>query len=841
MIFVAVPLTALSCYLFLLLAFLAAKKNKVIYSFIALLIIFIMWTGGSFFMRMQLYPGVPFWCQVSNLGMFCIPLFYYNFMCDFLGYKGYFLRGAWTAGTAIILIMSLCDVFITNPQVLDIGDGQASFIYDMSPLVAIPVFFCMAVVLSIILMVVKDIKKNGTASTRITPVLIGLAILFFGNIAASFPFIGRFPGDTLSGIINAGFMFYALYKRRLFKLTLLVSRGTTYLLAAIFSSLLFINMVRPLEDFIRRFFPQFSDSTTLVIAIVFAVLTFTMYKLMKTLLDNLFIKEEAARTQQLRDFSTNISKSLNLDDILDQLVTVVKSAVDVEKVYVCLADDKTQFYRTMASASPLDSHSFAISFTNPCVRWMREQENCLILKEFSRTVPYKSMWESEKRQLRDLDIECLVPLVCDEELVGILCLAKKYKHDNYTFDDVTFLESVNSIVSIAIKNAKLYEKAYYESRIDNLTGLLNRKFFYEKLDEEFERCRDRSLALVILNVDDFKLYNQLYGNMEGDLALQSIARIITACVGQNGIPARYGGKEFAIILPCYDAMAAYNLACTIKQQIIDMNKHAKGAALRALTLSGGICAYPYAASNVKQLVGNADMAVFNAKRSGKNKIIIYSLQKKGELIDVKDSSVATGVYAEYASTIYALTAAIDAKDHYTFSHSQNVAEYSTALAVALNLNKDHIEIIREAALLHDIGKIGIPEEILNKPGRLTREEFETMKTHVEHSIAMIRHLPSLDYVIPAVIGHHERWDGKGYPRGISGEDIPIAARCLAIADSFDAMTSKRSYKQALPVDFAIKEIEDQAGRQFDPRLAKVFVEEVRAGRIQVHPYVTENS
>ncbi len=170
-----------------------------------------------------------------------------------------------------------------------------------------------------------------------------------------------------------------------------------------------------------------------------------------------------------------------------------------------------------------------------------------------------------------------------------------------------------------------------------------------------------------------------------------------------------------------------------------------------------------------------------------------------------------------------------------------MAEYSTALAVALNLNKDHIEIIREAALLHDIGKIGIPEEILNKPGRLTREEFETMKTHVEHSIAMIRHLPSLDYVIPAVIGHHERWDGKGYPRGISGEDIPIAARCLAIADSFDAMTSKRSYKQALPVDFAIKEIEDQAGRQFDPRLAKVFVEEVRAGRIQVHPYVTENS
>ncbi|MEG1773416.1 MAG: diguanylate cyclase, partial [Oscillospiraceae bacterium] len=149
-----------------------------------------------------------------------------------------------------------------------------------------------------------------------------------------------------------------------------------------------------------------------------------------------------------------------------------------------------------------------------------------LLREFSRTPQYKAMWEQEKRQLAELDASCLVPLSSDDELVGILILTQKYKNSAFTYDDISFLESAQSIVSIAIKNANLYEKAYYESRIDHLTGLLNRKFFYERINEEFGKNSGGSLALVILNLDDFKLYNQLYGNREGDEALQNVANII---------------------------------------------------------------------------------------------------------------------------------------------------------------------------------------------------------------------------------------------------------------------------------------------------------------------------
>ena len=155
------------------------------------------------------------------------------------------------------------------------------------------------------------------------------------------------------------------------------------------------------------------------------------------------------------------------------------------------------------------------------------------------------------------------------------------------------------------------------------------------------------------------------------------------------------------------------------------------------------------------------------------------------------------------------------------------------LAEALGMNDTDIEIIRDAGLLHDIGKISIPENILKKTSHLTPEEYEIMKTHVENSTKMIRYLPDMDYVIPAVLGHHERYDGKGYPRGLAGEDIPYMARILTIADCFDAMTARRPYKQPLPVSYAVGELEKNSGTQFDPYLTKKFVELIYEGKIVV--------
>jgi len=799
----------------------------------ALLAASIFWTGGSMFMRLLFYPGYIFWFDVSIIGLFFIPVLFYNFVSDFINAKSQFLKLIYTLLTFAIVIGNLSHFFIKYPNLEITDTGKAIFTYEMGWTVMVPAIFTLIVILSIIIMIAKDVKNKSVYAGSLTPIIIGIVILFIGNIAISIPAFSASSIDRVAGIINASCILYALYKRRLFKLTLLFSRGTSYAIAISVVLMIFALFIQSLENLISQRLPQINEYATLIIATSFTVFTIIIYNIIKRLFDHIFEREEIKQAQLLKNFSLEVSKSLHLEGILESLVQVVQSGIKVEKVYVCMPDEKGKYYRTIYSSSPLDSKDFKLSVTNPCVKWLLDNNTSMLVKEFQRSVLFKAMWSDEKKQLSDLEIECFVPLICDEELAGILLLSRKVKNSTFTYDDINFLESINLIVSIAIKNARLYEKAYLEARTDDLTGLLNRKYFYEAINEEFIKNQKGSLVLLILNIDDFKLYNQLYGNQEGDTALINVARIIKTCVGSNGITARYSGKEFAVILPSYDVLTATILTEEIRKQVYNMNKGDLGDVLKILTFSAGICSYPYAASNVKQLMENADMAVFNAKRSGKNKVEVYSLKEPAINKQEIETPSKPNVYTEYASTIYALTATIDTKDHYTFKHSQKVAEYATILSNAIGLNQEHVEMIREAALLHDIGKIGIPENILNKNGILTDEEFQLMKKHVENSISIIRHLPSLDYVIPGVIGHHERWDGKGYPRGIAGEDIPLSARCLALADAFDAMTTERSYKKALPIEFAVKEIEKYAGLQFDPKLAKEFVRLVETKQIVV--------
>lgn len=835
--FAYVPVTALLCYSLLFLTFMAAKKNRLINAFLLVLGVLILWTGGSFCMRVQLWPSVKFWYDVSIFGLTALTYAFFNFVCEFADYKNATEKKFWMLTiTAINAINISTGYFLAAPDTVITESGNTVFIYQYTWRVVILFAVCSAVIIDMFHVLLKYSKKNDMVKKQFMPILQGIVIMFAGHILLLVPAFKGFPTDILSGVINAFFMFYALYRRNLFQLKLLMSRSSCYAISAGLSFALFLNMIDPLEASISRSFPMAREKIVLIIAILFTISTTIIYYVMKRFFDMVFVRDEITQAESLREFSLNISKSLNVNEILQELAEVIHKTISVKKVYICIEDKQNTCYEIVYSTNPLDMKKISLRKDNPLVTWLEHNHACILMRDFRRTVDYKSMWEAEKRQLSDLEIECAVPLRDDSGMIGIILLSEKEKKRSYTYKDISFLDSVNSIGSIAVKNSKLFEKVYLEARTDELTGLLNRKYFYEVLQQEYEKNKNGSLALIILNLDDFKLYNQLYGNKEGDVALQNVAKIISASVGSNGYVARYSGKEFAIILPGYDVFSAKNLAEAIRKQIMNMNKRDSDYALKMLTVSGGISSIPYSASNVKQLIENADMAIYTVKHSGKNAIMVYTgredkKDKKGK--ESKSNIRRENIYSEYASTIYALTAAIDTKDHYTFNHSRNVAYYATELAYAYKMNEDLVEIVRQAALLHDIGKIGIPEQILNKPGKLTEEEYEIVKGHVENSIGIIRHLPSLDYVIPAVIGHHERYDGNGYPRRIAGEDIPVAARILCIADAFDAMISKRPYKEPYSVNTALKILEEQAGLQFDPKLVPIFVELVKSGTIKV--------
>ncbi|MDO8585529.1 MAG: diguanylate cyclase [Armatimonadota bacterium] len=397
-----------------------------------------------------------------------------------------------------------------------------------------------------------------------------------------------------------------------------------------------------------------------------------------------------------------------------------------------------------------------------------------------------------------------------------------------------FCESFNQMI-VGLKDSR--DRMIEQSDRDFLTGLFNHRYFHERLASEIERAEryGGSLSLMILDVDRFKHINDHYGHPAGDRILKQVAETLQQEVRTMDVAARYGGDDFAIIAPEADKEAMVAIADRIREKITSLSlsaltddpetleqKSPRDNDLGNLTVTIGIASYPEHHQAPEGLVMAADMALYRAKYIGRNSICTYDTAV-GDAPDMDPERLYRILRDPDAAAVQSLVAAVDARDRYTRGHSERVTEYALRLGEMLQVDEDMRDALKMAGLLHDLGKIGVPDAILNKPGRLTDEEHETIKRHPSVGGNILQRAPQLDRIIPGVLFHHERWDGLGYPDGLSGEGIPLIARILALADSFDAMTSDRPYRKALSVEQALAEIEANAGKQFDPDLAESFL------------------
>lgn len=355
------------------------------------------------------------------------------------------------------------------------------------------------------------------------------------------------------------------------------------------------------------------------------------------------------------------------------------------------------------------------------------------------------------------------------------------------------------------------------SRVDELTLLYNRFHFDECINLEINRHSryGSECSLAFLGLDNFKKYNNALGNAAGDKLLTQIGQLIKNSLRNIDPVFRYESDQFAIIMPQTSIDNALAAAERIREKILSFTLDFQ----TVVTVSIGIACWPSDGLNVDHIIDAADSALYHAKRTGGNRSCLVS-QMLPSIDEMKETM--SNVEKESLNTIYALASTIEARDPYTYGHSQKVRTYAVALAESLNLPAEKLASISHAALLHDIGKIGIYDEILNKPGKLDPQEFELIKTHPELSRTIVAHVTSLTPCLQAILQHHERWDGKGYPNGIKGNAISLEGRILAIADSFDAMTSKRPYRDPLSSKKAIQELKRCAGSLFDSDLVEKF-------------------
>jgi diguanylate cyclase (GGDEF)-like protein len=367
-------------------------------------------------------------------------------------------------------------------------------------------------------------------------------------------------------------------------------------------------------------------------------------------------------------------------------------------------------------------------------------------------------------------------------------------------------------------NAKLVAEVTESARIDALTGLLNRRGFDERFGLELARARRQGerLSLMVGDLDRFKELNDVHGHQEGDAVLACVGRTITETQRATDASARIGGEEFAILLPDTDEQGAYLAAERLRAQIAA----ACSDLPNALTISVGVATFPQHGREGDSLMRAADQAVYMAKQLGRDRTVLFDPETASALAAIHRKKRPD--HERQLATALRLAEALDIRDAGTAAHSQTVARYAEGTARALGLSSERCERVRYAGIVHDVGKIGVDDSILCKPGSLSSAEEAEIRKHPAIG-ARILAGSDLSDISSWVVAHHERPDGKGYPLGLARDEIPVEALILAVADAYEAMTNERVYRPAMAAVSAQNELIRGVGTQFDSAVVHAFL------------------
>jgi len=393
---------------------------------------------------------------------------------------------------------------------------------------------------------------------------------------------------------------------------------------------------------------------------------------------------------------------------------------------------------------------------------------------------------------------------------------------------------------LMLSNKDLLSRLKELSVKDPLTGLYNYRYLEERLSSEFKRAQRYVLpiSVIMIDIDYFKSINDIYGHQCGDLILKEFGQCLMDYSRTNDIVIRYGGEEFLALLPDTNKVGAIIFGERLLENLLKHVFDPQGQKIK-LKISMGLVSFPEDGMETQiTLMDSADKTLRAAKEMGGNRLATFDeIAKKpennGASKDEEESveqmkkkllKMEGRVNQTLLESIYAFAKTIEAKDYYTSEHGENMVSIAMEIGKRLNVPEKELENLKHAAILHDLGKIGIPDKILHKKGKLNEKELRKIKTHPQIGAEIIRSVHFLSAVVPIVLHHHERFDGLGYSSGLRGKDILLGARIIAVADVYQALVSDRPYRKAYSKKEALKIIQEGAGTQFDPEIVKIFLE-----------------
>lgn len=674
------------------------------------------------------------------------------------------------------------------------------------------------------ILLIRDYQLNSDPDrrNRALYLLAGLAIFTTSEIIWSLVF-NLHSIDQVGQALNALLATYAVVRYRPTGIKKVLRKGLvlTGITAFITAGCLIVVAV---WNFIWE---GWSSSVGIITTLTTLVVVALMFNPLRNFLEKktsfLLYRESFDYRQTLLNFPGKISSIIDLEKLAEAILLPLTSAVKARQA--SLLFKKENYYEARYARSFIEGDPFTavtLARDGPVIKWLEREDKPLTRDIIRREYEFIEMREEEDNSLTAAQIEVLCPIKSRQKLVAVMALSKKHEHGYYAPEDLDLLMALSHQAGIALENAELYEKAKQRANMDGLTGLFNYRCFHQRLEEEIARSLrfGEIFSMILFDVDRFKKCNDLSGHLSGDEALKCIGGYMRKSVRDSDICFRYGGDEFAIILPETSPEAGQMVAERIRKSVQERTDWPG----TPLTISIGVASWPVNGVSKDELIKSADAGLYYSKQTGGNRTVLACDIELNEVFTPETAVSLKRADPELLlDTVYALAATVDAKNTSTFRHSQKVSLYAIEIAEEMGFNQEDVKRVKAAALLHDIGKIGIPDRILQKNGTLSAEEKKIILSHPDLGVAIIRRVESLKDCLPGIQHHHEQFNGTGYPAGLKGSNIPLDARILAVADAFDAMTSPRSYRKTLSVAEAVDELKKGRGRQFDPEIVETFI------------------
>lgn len=807
-----IPLIAFFLYLVLYLAATFSKASTQIHernTFKLYLTMMMLWSLGAFLLLASVDNHPTFWFRLMAFGAVGSAVALVRFVRSVTAKHWGWINWVYIYGTISFVLMMFTPLGVKYAVM-----QNTEVLYEFGPLlfvIAGPGYFLNIFSLIVLIRQFRE-SDDSIIRNRLRYLIIGITIILLASLINFTP-LGKYPLDIAANSLTAVIIAYAILRHQLLDIKVIIRKSVLYSVPTIIIGTIYFLIISLAFTIFSRFTNTEIFGVSFLVAILTALVAQPFRDKAQALIDKLFFREKYDSSLMLQRLSSRTALVLDLEQITNMILKDLTETLHINNAAFFLRRGRGVGYYLSAQIGLEPFIKLRFNDNHPIALWLASHKTVLRKNELDLQPYFKSLWRKERDDLEKLNGELFIPLLVKSELVGIFVIGPKRSEEDYSLDDQLTLTTLANQTAVAIENARLFK--IEQDRRAELTLLFNMSRQLVATDNVENVLKTiTQYATTSTNVTYSRI---LTPDPSGSFICRSANSIrnIESGLGIGKVESDFVNEIYREVQMSGNYMLLENNDTLLTKELTQA---------LFLDLATSICIYP-----LKVVDDFLGLIILGEERHTQrepfdnNKLQLISLIADQASSALRRSILHAQLEENFIETIISLANAVEARDTYTGDHSARIEDLVEKVCQHLNFPEEELTNMRWAARLHDIGKIGVPDYILRKPGSLTDEEWVMMKQHPSIGSKILAPITKMAQVSPIIRAHHEKFNGSGYPDGLTSHQIPLGSRILAIVDAYVAMTDDRIYRKSLGHEKAVSELIANKGSQFDPEIVDIFL------------------